>query len=73
MNTSYFSAACLPGIQTKESMPLPVKQSVLNSMSISAEWKHQIFIRAEAGPLAQRVSQTTVRSIITNNPWMEVP
>jgi len=54
-------AACLPGIQVKDSVPLAVKQSVLNSMSISAEWKHKIWLRARgSGPLAQRVSLTTM-------------
>ena len=56
-------AACTPsgGGSLKESSPLPVKQSVLNSMSISGEWKHKIWLTArDYGPLAQRVSNTTM-------------
>ena len=45
----------------KEAQPLTVKHSVLNAMSISADWKHTIWLRARKnGPLAQRVSHTTV-------------
>ena len=54
-------AACLQGDEAKESVPLAVKHSVLNNMSISADWKHKIWLRArDSGPLAQRVSATTV-------------
>ena len=60
--------ACAPSSEespptTKESVPCSVKQSVLNSMSISGEWKHKIWLTArDYGPLAQRVSKSTVRT-----------
>ena len=45
----------------KDAQALTVKHSVLNAMSISADWKHTIWLRARKnGPLAQRVSRTTV-------------
>ena len=45
----------------KVAQALTVKHSVLNAMSISADWKHTIWLRARKnGPLAQRVSDTTV-------------
>ena len=54
-----------PPHTTKESVPCSVKQSVLNSMSISGEWKHKIWPTArDYGPLAQRVSKSTVRQAL---------
>jgi len=45
----------------RESVPCSVRQSVLNSMSISGDWKHKIWLTArDYGPLAQRVSKTTM-------------
>ena len=57
------SSESTPPHTTKESVPCSVKQSVLNSMSISGEWKHKIWLTArDYGPLAQRVSKSTVRT-----------
>ena len=52
----------------KEAQALTVKHSVLNGMGISADWKHKIWLRARKnGPLAQRVSSTTVSYHQGNN------
>jgi hypothetical protein len=58
--------ACLQ--TSKEAVPFPVKQSILNSMSISGDWKQKIWLKARSdGPLVQRVSATAVSFIPSEN------
>jgi hypothetical protein len=48
----------------REALPFPVKQSVLNLMAISSDWKQKIWLKARSdGPLVQRVSSTVVINI----------
>ncbi len=51
--------------EVQDSQPLTVKQSVLNALGISADWKQLIWLKARRnGPLVQRVSKSTVSKII---------
>ena len=57
----HVESCLLSSSKLKEAQALTVKHSVLNAMSISADWKQSIWLRARKnGPLAQRVSHTTV-------------
>ena len=57
----HVESCLIDSVKLKEAQALTVKHSVLNAMSISADWKHTIWLRARKnGPLAQRVSRTTV-------------
>jgi hypothetical protein len=45
----------------REAEPFPIKHSVLNAMSISPDWKQDIWLKARTdGPLVQRVSSCAV-------------
>ena len=52
--------ACVFRPDVSESEPITLKQSVLNSMSISADCKQRIFMKSQDAPLVQRVSPTTM-------------
>jgi len=48
----------------REAEPFPIKHSVLNAMSISPDWKQDIWLKARSdGPLVQRVSNCAVMLI----------
>ena len=56
-------AACLQN--GREASAYPVKHSVLNSISVSGDWKQKIWLKARSdGPLVQRVSASAVPDFI---------